>query len=121
MKDGYGLNLIEEKCKVVELSQSAILVILSLWKKYSFQITSALVARTISKNKLIDLDWNFGVTASSDDSDHVGKTYLQLKLTIDEGDNIHKVLFLELTLEQFYKFLASMEKCRSYLDFVNPV
>lgn len=28
---------------------------------------------------------------------------------------------MELTLEQFYQFLASMEKCKAYLDYVAPV
>jgi DNA (cytosine-5)-methyltransferase 1 len=36
------------------------------------------------------------------------------------NDNKKKELFLELSLDQFYQFLASMEKCKSYLDFVNP-
>lgn len=76
----------------------------------------------------MDLDWSFGVTASSDDCNRIGKTYIQLKLSIEE-DNINdneqnkqnrKTIFLELSVEQFYKFLASLEKCRTFLDLVDP-
>ena len=60
-----------------------------------------------------------GVTAASDDCDHVGKTYLQLKFTIDYGDSQSglKDVFMELGLEQFFQFLAQMENCKSYMDF----
>lgn len=48
----------------------------------------------------------------------MGKTFLQLKLTVDQGGGAGRDLFLELSLEQFYSFMAQMEKARAYLDFV---
>lgn len=121
MKGGYNLNQLEERCITLNLSVPAISIITKLWKKKASAIASSLLARTISNNQLIDLDWSFGVTAASDDCDHVGKTFLQIKLTVDRGAEGHKAIFMELSLEQFYQFLASLEKCRSYLDYVNPV
>lgn len=35
--------------------------------------------------QLVDLEWKFGVTASTDDVMSVGATYLQMKLVIDRG------------------------------------
>src|SRR5436189_77867 len=120
MKGGYSLYMIEERCKVLHLNEKVIGVILKCWNNKSTQIATSLLNKTLSNNQLVDLDWSFGVTASSDDCDHVGKTYLQIKLTIDDGESGRKDLFLELSLEQFYQFLASLEKCRSFLDFVSP-
>lgn len=102
------------------LSPSATSAVGSSWNAYSGKIATHLVSKVISKNKLVDMDWTFGVTASSDDCDHVGKTYLQLKLTLEQDNNERKVAFMELSLDQFYQFLASLEKCRSFLNYVSP-
>lgn len=47
----------------------------------------------------------------------VGKTYLQMKLTVDSGEG-GRLVFMELSLDQFYHFMAQMEKAKAYLDFV---
>ncbi len=49
----------------------------------------------------------------------MGKTFLQLKLTIDDVDVGIRDEFFELSLEQFYVFLGQMEKCKAYLDFIS--
>jgi hypothetical protein len=121
MKGGYNMVQLEERCLTLNLATGVITIITKLWKKKSSSIATSLLARTLSNNQLIDLDWSFGVTAASDDCDHVGKTFLQIKLTVDRGAEGPKEIFMELSLEQFYSFLASMEKCRTYLDYVNPV
>jgi hypothetical protein len=95
-------------------------LICNTWANYTSRIANHLCNKILSKNRLIDLDWSFGVTAASDDCDNVGKTYLQLKLTVDQDNSVPKDIFLELTLDQFYQFLASLEKCRTFLDFVSP-
>lgn len=94
--------------------------LISTWDISQKKISKHLVSKIIAKNRLVDLDWSFGVTASSEELDHVGKTFLQLKLTVDcerEGLRTH---FIEMQVDQFYHFLASLEKCRSFLDFVAP-
>lgn len=73
----------------------------------------------LASNQLVDLDWSFGVTASSNDCNQVGKTFLQLKLTIRQEDNALKDVFMEMTIEQFYHFLSEMEKCKSYIDLMS--
>lgn len=110
---------LEAKCQAMGLQPNSTTLIISSWKKRSNQITSIALAKTVSSNRLIDMDWSFGVTAASDYSDQVGKTYLQLKLTIDAGEEGIKDEYFELTLEQFYQFLGQMEKCKSYLDLLS--
>ena len=70
------------------------------------------------KNELIDIDWIFGVTASSDECDKIGKTFLQMKLKIKSNNNEKHDLFFEMTLEQFYHFLAQLETAKAQLDLV---
>ena len=65
------------------------------------------------------MDWSFGVTAASDDISNVGKTFLQLKLILERDASTEgcDVIFMELSLEQFYQLLASMEKSKAYIDY----
>lgn len=110
----------EQECTQLGMSPEIINSITEIWiRKYS-QVVSSLFSRVLTNNQLVDLDWSFGVTAATDDCDHLGKTYLQLKMTVDM-ENGRKDIFMELSLEQFYQFLAAMEKCKSYLDYLNPV
>ena len=70
------------------------------------------------------MDWKFGVTASSDDVESVGSTFLQLKLVIKKGAEgsagvAKETVYMELTLPQFYSFLAEMEKAKSVVEFLS--
>ena len=75
------------------------------------------IASTLQVHKLVDLEWKFGVTASTDELGRVGSTFLQLKFTIAKGDTIENV-HLELTLSQFYEFLGQLEKVKSLMDIM---
>ncbi|EFN78263.1 COMM domain-containing protein 7 [Harpegnathos saltator] len=68
-------------------------------------------------SKIIDVSWRFGVTAASNDSDNVAKSFLQLKLSLDNGGKINNV-FIEMTIGQFYKFLHDLEKAKCNLDLL---
>lgn len=59
----------------------------------------------------------FSVTSASSESDTVGKTFLQLRLLLDEGGKTTSV-FTEMTLGQFYKFLHNLEKAKKSLDLL---
>lgn len=65
--------------------------------------------------QLVDIEWKFGVTCASSESDQpVGKTFLQLKLVLNrKNDGTYENLYLELSLPQFYDFLANMEKAKA--------
>jgi hypothetical protein len=137
MKDGWSVNELKANCASLDVSAEVTTIIASCWQQKAGQMATALLSRTIKANELVDMDWSFGksllqvtlyfsdyyissgVTASSDDCDHLGKTYLQLKFTIDYGSQGLKDVFMELSLEQFFQFLAQMENCKQYLDFMD--
>lgn len=58
------------------------------------------------------------MTASSKDVSKVGSTFLELKLTIDKGNNKTETVNTELSLPQFYQFLSQMEKANSFLEYL---
>jgi len=121
VREGWSASQLESRCSSLSLSSEVVAVIVSRWQHNSTQMVRSLLDRTVGANKLIDMDWSFGVTASSDDCDQVGKTFLQLKLTLDHGSETGdgsgtRVVFLELSLDQFFAFLASMEFVNSYLS-----
>ncbi|KAK0172188.1 hypothetical protein PV328_005536 [Microctonus aethiopoides] len=70
-----------------------------------------------SRSKIVDVSWKFGVTAASSECDRVGKTFLQLRLLLDDGGKTTDV-FTEMTLSQFYKFLHDLEKAKNSLDIL---
>lgn len=59
----------------------------------------------------------FIVTAASSDSDNVAKSFLQLKLRLDNDGKIKNV-FTEMTIGQFYKLLHDLEKAKCNLDLL---
>lgn len=119
VEEGTSSQQFENKCKEIGYSKEVTDAMTSVWISQAVTVASSLLQRAMTNNQLVDMDWIFGVTASSDDFNHVGKTFLQLKLTL-AGSECSKVVLIELSLEQFYQFLASMEKCKSYLDYVLP-
>jgi hypothetical protein len=119
MKDGWSANELKVNCAGLNIPPDAAAIIANCWQQRAGQMATALLSRTIKANELVDMDWSFGVTAASDDCDHVGKTFLQLKFTIDYGNEGLKDIFMELSLEQFFQFLAQMENCKQYLDFLD--
>jgi len=106
-EDLINLGLSSEKSKLVASNFEANLVSLS----------RGALGQTLMVNQLVDIEWKFGVTASSSELDKVGNTFLQMKLVINTGNGMKNV-FLELTLPQFYSFLHEMEKAKASLEFL---
>lgn len=119
IREGWSVPQLESRCVALGLEPRATAVLSASYKSYSSQMVTSLLARTVTANRLVDMDWSFGVTASSDDCDQVGKTFLQLKLTIDRGDEGTAPVFLELSLDQFYQVLASLEKTQQVLELMD--
>jgi len=88
-----------------------------VFQAYLARLSQSALGQTLMVNQLVDIEWKFGVTASSSELDKVGNTFLQMKLVINTGNGIKNV-FLELTLPQFYSFLHEMEKAKASLDFL---
>eukprot|EP00010_Vexillifera_abyssalis_P007099 CAMPEP_0201547374 /NCGR_PEP_ID=MMETSP0173_2-20130828/3856_1 /ASSEMBLY_ACC=CAM_ASM_000268 /TAXON_ID=218659 /ORGANISM="Vexillifera sp., Strain DIVA3 564/2" /LENGTH=94 /DNA_ID=CAMNT_0047956403 /DNA_START=19 /DNA_END=303 /DNA_ORIENTATION=- len=74
----------------------------------------ALSTETLMVNELIDMEWKFGITASTESVDHAGHSFLQLKLVLDKGQKT-EIVNMELSLSQFYAFLQEMEKAQAAL------
>jgi hypothetical protein len=88
------------------LSPEVSALLIHYWDINLKKVTQYLVSKIVVKNRLVDLDWSFGVIASADDLDHVGKTFLQLRLTFESEHDGRKTHFLEMSVDQFYQFLA---------------
>lgn len=126
MREGWSAGQIHTECSRVDLSEEVSTILRLEWARNASHIASKLLAKTIAANELVDMDWSFGVTASSNDCDQMGKTYLQMKLTIRNDDDATTTgiggvrdVFVELSLDQFYSFLSQIERCKSYLDAMN--
>ena len=104
-------DLIEQDCKNLGLDEDKTQLTCQLWKKYFLALSRGIFSQTLTIHPLLDMDWRFGVTASSSELNEVGSTFLQPKLTIDDGGK--RDVFLEMTLQQFYEFLHEMEKAQS--------
>jgi hypothetical protein len=103
------------------IKNEALNIIKDCWSRAMPAMASQLLEKSVCGNQLVDLDWSFGVTAATDERDQVGKTYLQLRMTINYADTGLKDVYMELSLDQFYHFLGQMESCKSVLDFISPL
>lgn len=57
------------------------------------------------------------MTAASSDSDNVARSFVQLKLNLDNDGKI-KDVFIEMSIGQFYKFLHDLEKAKCNLNLL---
>ncbi|OCT56933.1 hypothetical protein XELAEV_18004239mg [Xenopus laevis] len=71
--------------------------------------------RTLLINQLVDMEWKFGVTAASSETDKSGSIFLQLKMMIRRG-SVTEPVYVELTLPQFYSFLHEIERAKNSLE-----
>mmetsp|Transcript_30941 Transcript_30941/g.43324 ORF Transcript_30941/g.43324 Transcript_30941/m.43324 type:complete len:192 (-) Transcript_30941:40-615(-) len=89
----------------------------AMWKTTFTKLAQTMKEKTLKVNELVDLQWKFGVTASTDSLKQVNTCFLQLKFIINTGNKTEEHL-MEMTLPQFYKFLQQMEQaqrvCESY-------
>jgi hypothetical protein len=69
-----------------------------------------------SANQLVDMSWRFGLTAGNNSMKHVGDSFLQLALQLDQGGAQRRTVNVELTLPQFYAFLAELERASKAIE-----
>eukprot|EP00698_Gefionella_okellyi_P003018 TRINITY_DN12843_c0_g1_i1.p1 TRINITY_DN12843_c0_g1~~TRINITY_DN12843_c0_g1_i1.p1 ORF type:complete len:200 (-),score=32.94 TRINITY_DN12843_c0_g1_i1:335-910(-) len=87
----------------------------SMWAQNTTAYSVSQISQTLAVNELLDMEWSFGVTASTSELQQAGVTYLRLKLVLDKGTQKENV-YLELPLAQFFQFLHEMEKVKVTLD-----
>lgn len=103
-----------------------------LWKANLGAMSRVVLAQTLSVNRLVDMEWKFGVSTGTDRQRRLGNAFLQLKIVLDKGNSLENVYLglilsvykgqitksaLEMTLQQFYEFLKDMEQARSSLEY----
>jgi hypothetical protein len=88
-----------------------------VWIAQYGALSSARIQNTLKYNNLVDMEWKFGVTASSDEVDSIGACFLQLKLTINTGGDNNEVVVMELSLAQFYAFLKEMQAASAVCNY----
>ncbi len=81
-------------------------------------ICRSMVGQTFMINKLVDMEWKFGVTAASSEIKKLGNSFLQLKLVVSKGNDATEDIFMEMSLPQFYTFLHEMERAKTNLDLL---
>eukprot|EP01122_Echinamoeba_exundans_P008080 TRINITY_DN260_c0_g1_i2.p1 TRINITY_DN260_c0_g1~~TRINITY_DN260_c0_g1_i2.p1 ORF type:complete len:344 (+),score=69.83 TRINITY_DN260_c0_g1_i2:62-1033(+) len=69
-----------------------------------------------SANQLLDMSWRFGLTAGNNSIKQVGDSFLQLALQLDQGGSQRRTVHVELTLPQFYAFLAELERASKAIE-----
>jgi len=117
LRKNSSAETVNEELVAFGLSKEKSELIGSLWKTTFAKLAQTMKQKTLKVNELVDLQWKFGVTASSDSLQQVNTCFLQLKLVINTGNKTEDVL-MEMSLPQFYKFLQQMEQaqrqCASY-------
>lgn len=66
-------------------------IISDTWNEQKASIGTTALANTLKVNQLVDMQWRFGVTASSSEQTNIRETFLQMKLTLDMGNSIKEV------------------------------
>ena len=89
------------------------------WQANFQTISRAMAGRTLTVNQLVDIEWSFGVTASTSELAQVGQTFLKLKLVLDRGPGeAPENVFAEVSLEQFYDLLAKFEQTAAQMELI---
>jgi len=120
IRECWDESRLSTTAKACGLSAGVCAALAKHWKKCSKLLVSNLVGKSIDGNDVVDMDWSFGVTAASSDCTDAGKTFLQMRLTLlDRATDSTRNVFLELSLEQFYHFLAQLEGCKTAIDILS--
>ena len=111
--------LVQDDLVLFGLDQDQAVAAAQLWHAHLQSLSSSIADNTLRVNRLVDMDWRFGVTSSSSEMQQVGRTFLQLRLGLDRGGGHTQTSCMELTLPQFYEFLQEMEKAKASMDFLS--
>ena len=66
---------------------------------------------------LVDVDWTFGVSASSSEHQAMGTTFVQLRLHVLGADGAARYVHAELDLAQFYALLHELEQAKARMEY----
>ena len=90
----------------VGLKAGAAAIVSQQWAASVSGLAAAVATQALSVDRLVDMEWRFGVTASTSELKSVGATFLQLKLMLQKRDGSGtEAVHMELTLPQQVNFL----------------
>uniref|UniRef100_A0A6S9UC12 COMM domain-containing protein n=1 Tax=Chrysotila carterae TaxID=13221 RepID=A0A6S9UC12_CHRCT len=87
-----------------------------VWAEFAIATQGQLLAASSPLESLIDVEWTFGVTASSSELEAVGSTYVQLRLTLSGDNGRARFAHIELSLPKFYELLHQLESAKAQLE-----
>jgi len=97
-----------ERLEQKGLSGAHVKTLCSLWRDRAEEFVKSAVQRTLQLNRLEDVQWRFGVTASSDVQDKEGVPFVQLNL-----ETTRESIPVEMSLEQFFTLSQELHKAHS--------
>lgn len=102
-------DLLDTSLQATSLQEEYIKIVLQFYQRNSNTIQGVLSENVFKLSTLLNIEWRFGVTTSSSSLSQIGTCFLQLKLaTMKNG--IPDTTIVEMTLPQFYSFLAVLQK-----------
>jgi hypothetical protein len=107
-----------DEVKSIGLAEDKAKYVAKLYKKNVVALSRAVVGRTLQVNHLTDMEWRFGVVSGSSELRKAGSTFLQMKMTVNNGAESEDV-WTELTLPQFFEFMKEMHKAKASLDLLS--
>ena len=107
-----------DEVKSIGLAEDKAKYVAKLYKKNLVALSRAVVGRTLQVNHLTDMEWRFGVVSGSSELRKAGSTFLQMKMTVNNGVENEDV-WTELTLPQFFEFMKEMHKAKAALDLLS--
>ena len=91
-----------------------------VWRGNYMDLARSATVQTMTIKSLQNMEWKFGVTASSEELDTVGNTFLQMKFTLASGSKVDtnksEQVHVEMSLPQFYDLLSKMELAKAEMD-----
>ncbi|XP_057685731.1 COMM domain-containing protein 7 isoform X1 [Corythoichthys intestinalis] len=88
------------------------------WEEHRATLCRLAARQMLTVNRLVDMEWKFGVTVGTSEIHKMSNIFLQLKLVVQKGNSTEN-LYMELSLPQFYNFLHEMERAKASMDAIS--
>lgn len=116
IKKNLSMTQVESDLKQMNMNEDHVNLFCGKWKTHILKMQTSLLVGSTRGKKLINLDWKFGVTASSSENRKVGTCFIQMKFTLEGEDRKKEDFEVELSLPQFYDFMHEIEKAKLGLE-----
>ncbi|XP_061682778.1 COMM domain-containing protein 7 isoform X2 [Syngnathoides biaculeatus] len=115
MKRNLTAEQLKEDLQTLGLHEDKAAHFSQQWAEHRTKLCRLAVQQTLTVNRLVDMEWKFGVTVGTSEIHKMSNIFLQLKLVVQKGSSTEN-LYMELSLPQFYNFLREMERAKASMD-----